>query len=505
MKTKVTFLGLLSFLILSGTVNAQKIEERDYYKNNPQLGGEITIESSTNEVIDNESYTNFSIVAPSEGDYFMNFWLMPAKHKDETYSTYKVLVNGIFAGNIVPRKGNWQTIGLSNNRRVKLNLGNNTISIVAQMPEVPAVEFVRLSKNSLNAYIPSEKFDNYLNQSMKAAGNRPAMVVNKLSLDGDTLGNISTRSSGTSVWNGISLGYTFYTKLMFYAGQEIFITSASNSLHIMEFFNANMPQYLSWSHFSEYAVNGGKNYLATVRVTIPQDGYYYIRARTYYNCTGGTADINVNGTYYYANAPIYTSGVVKYQGGNGNYYSSFTRNATTDPVMWIQGQAERIVAYNDDANTSYAAPHGVSGLNSFIRENYSMSTCAVLVTTYGSYNGSGTCSIYAGVPDGVSTRSMPLNDPVEVKSATSNTQIEFSQTTVYPNPAKLNSQINISYRDLIERVDVYNLSGQKLQSLVINEKQAQLPLSGMNISKTGVYILSIKTTSGIKTEKIVVN
>ncbi|MDR1562215.1 MAG: T9SS type A sorting domain-containing protein [Dysgonamonadaceae bacterium] len=522
MKTKLTLSSLLlSFLVLSGTINAQKIEERNFYKNNSELGGEITIENSVNTIIDNESHTYFNIESPSAGDYFINFWLMPVKHKDNTYSTYRVLVNGIFAGNIVPQKGNWQAIGLNNKRIIKLNRGNNTISVVAQMPELPSVEFVRLSKTMSRASISSEeeRYNDYIERAKASAdkSNNSGVKATSMSLYGDTLSDLGLMSSVASAWYGAPIAYTFWVKVMFYQGQEIFVTSASKNDHFIEFFNADILQFLSWIHRSEYAVNGGKNYIATVRAIIPQDGYYYVRARTYKNCSSSVADININGTHYYENAPLYTCGVLKQQGGNNNYYATYTKNTNTDLFMFIEGTAGRIVAYNDDVKTSdyaYASPYGVSGLNSFIRENYSMPACAVLVTTYSSTR-SGTCDIYAGASTS-QTRSLALDEPMapvsmalnaqaDTRSATSNEQIEVLPTRVYPSPAKLNSNINISSGEMIKNIEIYSLSGQRLNSVVVNANQVSLSLSDINISQTGMYILRIKTVSGVSTEKVMVN
>lgn len=513
MKKKCTFLGLaLSFLILSGIINAQKIEEKEFYKNNPQLGGEVIIESSITEVINNENYITFSVKSASEGDFYINFWLIPAKLKNNSYSNYKVLVNGIFVGNIIPQKGNWQTIGLSNNKKIKLNSGNNTVSIVAQMPEVPAVEFVRLSKHLSGALISSMEYDNYLNDAKASANNKirnnNGLKFSGFSLNGDTLNAITTMSSGTSVWYNIPQKYTFYKILKFYAGQEIFVTSTSKTLHVLEFFQVANAKSYSWVHRAEYAVNGG-NYVARIKVTIPEDASYYVRVRTYYNGTQSIADVNVNGTHYYENVPIYTYGVTKQQGGNNNYYATYTNGSNHRPFLSIQeSQSERIVAYNCGVTSiedrHYSAPYGLSKYDSFIRDSYYMPTQAVLLTAWSSGLTYTNCTLYAGVPMSA-TRSLSLNEDVETRDATSNVQTELSQIKIYPNPAKLNSEININSDDLIERIDIYNLSGQKLQSLVINQNQTKLSLSDMNISQAGMYILKIKTVSGIQTQKVMVN
>lgn len=160
---KVTFFCIVSFfMMVIMPVNAQKIEKVNYYNNNPELGGEVIITSSTNEIIENDSYTSFEIEVESAGEYYLNFWLLPAEYEDGSLYAYEVQVNGYNAGAIVPAKGNWQSIGLSNNGKVNLQQGKNTISVITEAPNVVEVEFVRLSKTFSKAKISSNAYDSYL-------------------------------------------------------------------------------------------------------------------------------------------------------------------------------------------------------------------------------------------------------------------------------------------------------------------------------------------------------
>ena len=143
-------------------VHAQKIEKINYFKNNLKLGGEVVITGLVNEVVEGRSYTGIEVTAESEGSYYLNFRLLPARLDDGSFSTFDVPVNGERAGEIVPIKGNWQSIGLSGNRPVDLQEGRNTVSVIARIPQVAEIEFIRMSKEKEKAEISSEKYDSYL-------------------------------------------------------------------------------------------------------------------------------------------------------------------------------------------------------------------------------------------------------------------------------------------------------------------------------------------------------
>ena len=75
---------------------------------------------------------------------------------------------------------------------------------------------------------------------------------------------------------------------------------------------------------------------------------------------------------------------------------------------------------------------------------------------------------------------------------------------VYPNPAKNFVTIDLEgFTDKITQINMLNSQGQQVLSVIIadNEKKMFLPISGLPV---GIYVLQLKTSSGIKTKKIVV-
>jgi dienelactone hydrolase len=79
-------------------------------------------------------------------------------------------------------------------------------------------------------------------------------------------------------------------------------------------------------------------------------------------------------------------------------------------------------------------------------------------------------------------------------------EIIEKSTQIYPNPAKDNLNI-VSYAKLINSVEVYNLSGQKVLSKKVNATTTRLKTN--NLSK-GVYIVNVKTNVSSVKKKIII-
>lgn len=74
-------------------------------------------------------------------------------------------------------------------------------------------------------------------------------------------------------------------------------------------------------------------------------------------------------------------------------------------------------------------------------------------------------------------------------------------TQVYPNPAKDNINI-VSYAELINSVDVYNLSGQKVLSKKVNDgTTTKINTSGLS---KGVYIIDVKSRVSSVKKKVII-
>lgn len=69
---------------------------------------------------------------------------------------------------------------------------------------------------------------------------------------------------------------------------------------------------------------------------------------------------------------------------------------------------------------------------------------------------------------------------------------------IYPNPTT--GILNLKSQSEIKTIDVYDMSGKKITSIVPNNKQVQINLEKLN---AGVYILKIKSISGVETVKVI--
>ena len=85
-------------------------------------------------------------------------------------------------------------------------------------------------------------------------------------------------------------------------------------------------------------------------------------------------------------------------------------------------------------------------------------------------------------------------------SSTDMNEIIEKTTEVYPNPAKDNLNI-VSYAELINSVEVYNLSGQKVLSKKVNATTTRLNTNSLS---KGVYIVDIKSKVSSVKKKVII-
>lgn len=111
----------------------------------------------------------------------------------------------------------------------------------------------------------------------------------------------------------LQLKYSVRQTQYFTAGQQIFISSNSSITHVLELFKQRDNYItgavsLSWLNVSEPTLNNSSVKVASIVTTIPATGYYTVKARSASNNSLGTVSINVNGSYFYQNMPVYYAG-----------------------------------------------------------------------------------------------------------------------------------------------------------------------------------------------------
>src|SRR5665648_32051 len=158
----------------------------------------------------------------------------------------------------------------------------------------------------------------------------------------------------------------------------------------MFLFNSNDPvNGGSWSDD-----DGGSGYQSKISVTIPNTGTYYLLLRSYSSSSPGTSDLYKDGSLYSSNVAlagtkVYSGGISKT--GTLNY---FTSKLTGDSRLWLEDSSSwpgKIKGFNDD----YSGSGDFNwGLASRVKQQFSPGINYALVSTYNSYNPTGTADLY---------------------------------------------------------------------------------------------------------------
>lgn len=386
------------------TVFSQNVVNSAYFENNPQIGSDVEILKSVKSVKGLQTFTTFEVRVSESGLYYANFWILGTKLPDGKIATYEILVNGKPQhDNVVPDINDWQAVGTQNKSKLFLHTGVNTITLIGQAPDVPEVEFVRLSKIQNRSIISSSKYDRYksniisLSKANASYNLQQRKIKRQISNDNDTIvaptKMLKSIAYDTPLYDyqystHVKIKYTFFKTVSFTQGQQIFVSTngIDNYEHILEIFSASNPEKHSWSSHSN------SNCLASLNIKIPETGIYYVRVRSYLNATSGLANVNINGENYFSNVPLYSIGVVC-RLGTDQVYNTFACSTTGDPILWIEsyGTPSGIIAFNDDY-------HGSGNFNwgrwSRISKKFTVPGDAVLLSQYGSSNPEAYCDLY---------------------------------------------------------------------------------------------------------------
>lgn len=505
----------------------------------------VSVSMSTN---GNYNFKSFQVDADREGEYFAEFWLQSAKYANNKYSQYIVYVNDKYVGYISSNDGNWHSARICGNEKVKLNKGANSITIAALAPEFPEAEAVNVALNSEDASFSSTSYDSYLNDATVSKSRKA--IMNNMATDSDGLSE-----SGVECFENVPLTYTFYKNFSFTKGQDIFVTTSSKDMHKIDFvyygsepiFEESHPingyssngarmisidsistgpaigqptikfrynytpataaemQGLSWTFPSQLTLNGTAQ-VATGRIKIPKSGQYLLRVRHGVNQQVSVADINVNGNYFYENSPISLSQVNCAIPSDGNEYAVMTRCKSSgydNPYLFVHGgDADKVVGFNDDASLNMQKQFGLSKFDSFLSQSFFMETSGVSVNNYSSYKPVSKCDIIVGQVEEVELSSAKAMRRASVTSNISDTQFDARLQIVCTG--KVGGVLNIASNEEIQKVSAYSLTGNVISTMECNSNTISIPLSEINIKETGVYVVSVKSSNGIVSKKIIV-
>lgn len=507
------------------------------------------------------NFKSFEVEASESGEYFTEFWLLPAKYSNNRYTTFLVYVNGKYVGAINPSTGNWQSARVDGNKRIGLAEGKNVITVATPAPEWPAVETLKVALNDSDAAFSSEAYEEYLEGA--AAG----VTYDIPEEDGLSMYASDAASAGMEHFTNVPLNYTFFNTFRFTKGQEIFITTNSAAAHKIDIVyygttpqlpyppvippyvpfpnpgpivnpgptanpttgsisgtdvpavpNATMPwqlyyhatseemQGLSWVFPSEKALNASTQ-VATARVPIPKTGDYLIRVRHAENGGSSLADLNVNGAYFYEDIPISLSYEKCVIPADDYKYATMTCSYnfnTDDPYLFIHGaNCDKIVGYNDDGPKSKIQQYELATHDSYISQKYKMKTSGISVSNYSSSKPQSRCNIIARLYEGdapsvAQARAKSVNTAGVSETAINEEPVQIT------GPYNINGALSISANEKIQKVSVYGLAGNCIGSVKDMESCCNIPASSLNITQPGIYIVSVETTNGITSKKFAV-
>jgi len=367
------------------------------FQDSDEQFGSCNIIKSYNNVINDFAYQVFAIQVNKTGEYFLNSWVLGAFTKDGMLQ-YEVYIdhNKSPVGKLNMKEASWQTAGLMSGKSIYLASGDHTISFKCPIPNIPMVEFIRLSKTENDAYISSTEYDNYI-ETLSA---EIAMPVDKNSVT-DSIGIALKKELANPLGNyehriDQKFAYSYYRSFYFYSGAPVtFETKKSNpyaSNPVMQLFNYSDPiNKGSWTND-----NGGAGYQSKISVTIPYTGTYMLYIRNWYAGQAGTSDLYLYDNLYASNVPFNNYYGIRCDHSltdELNYYTS-NKESGGDTRFWLEDQngfPGLIIAQNDDY---YGDGDFYWGLHSRVKKAFTRNIRSGHVSAYSSYAPIKYCDLY---------------------------------------------------------------------------------------------------------------
>lgn len=138
--------------------------------------------------------------------------------------------------------------------------------------------------------------------------------------------------------------YTFCRLEYYSQGQTVnFQTDVLNGLeHVLNVFSQISPESYSWS-----AVSNGTH--ASLGITIPQSGFYYVLVRSYNPAEWGTCNLTINNDRRFENVPVNSSKTCIPLPSSRDIFTCFAKSEIGNPVILLMDSVSgRVLAYNDD-------------------------------------------------------------------------------------------------------------------------------------------------------------
>lgn len=484
--------------------------------------GALTVSRTAMTSDGNLNYKHFEVQATTTGTHYAEFWGCPGMFEDGTYTKYDVYVNGQQIGSITPDKSGWQTLSVDGNPALILKEGANVISVATAFPSIPDVETVAVADSEAEAAIDHQAFDKYLADAKLGIANEPedaAIASKALS---------AARSSKLIMKGGNALRYTFHKFVGVEKGARLRVRTVSETPHVIEairyarpfkedtssgnsIFDGFLPDPQpidpkawavdkvnfeemaedSWSEISEYTPGSGEEcMLSTDRTT--ESLYYLVMVRTTDNSKVGVVDISIVGQEALTAQPISCTKFNFTLPKDDVEYITLTGCANQDeddPMLFMYGANDCIIGMNDDGSSQWKKEFGLGSKDAVISYAFNQETTGVTVCNYSTLQPESTCMIISGID--------AFKQHWGLYAASEN-------KVSMPEAVEIGSNLDITADEQIKSVAVYGVFGNTIGSVNGGDKEISVPVSALNINKSGIYIVTVETESGVESGRLFV-
>ena len=485
--------------------------------------GALTVSRTAMTSDSNLNYKHFEVQATTAGTHYAEFWGCPGMFEDGTYTKYDVYVNGQQIGSITPDKSGWQTLSVDGHPALTLKEGANVISVATAFPSIPDVETVAVADSEAEATIDHRAFDKYLADTKLGIANEPEdATITPKALS-------AARSSKLIMKGGNALRYTFHKFVGVEKGARLRVRTVSETPHVIEAIRyarpfkedtssgANIgivippvePEPISdkhwavnlvdfeemaedsWSEISEYTPGSGEECtLSTERATEPL--YYLVIVRTTDNSKVGVVDISIVGQEALQAQPISCTKFNFKLPKDDVEYITLTGCANQeedDPMLFMYGANDCIIGMNDDGSRNWTNEFGLCKRDAVISYAFNQETTGVTVCNYSTLQPESTCMIISGID--------AFKQHWGLYAASEN---KISM----PEAVEIGSNLDITADEQIKSVAVYGVFGNTIGSVNGGDKEISVPISALNINKSGIYIVTVETESGVESGRLFV-
>lgn len=311
----------------------------------------LTQTGVTTSISGNKSITTFQVSVSESASYYLKFWLMGVKHTDNSYSSYNIRIdNNVVTDYVETDRGDWYLYKPKNNPSVYLTAGNHLIRLEGTLNDIPNAELIKASKTVIlnDVYFLMQEYQmrkNHSDNSPVVYGQHYAQIEYFPSINNP----ISPQCNYTAELYK-TVYYTFSRMEYYIQGQTVsYVTDVLNNVnHVLNVFSVSNSESYSWTATSTSSGH------ATMTLTIPQTGFYYVMVRSEDPDEWGICNLTINNDRVFESVPVNCSYTeinedeLNDMPSDTNYACFAKRTQTGDPIIMLMDDDGKVVKYNDD-------------------------------------------------------------------------------------------------------------------------------------------------------------